>query len=240
MIGRLGVIHRTSLRLHAISDPEVMAREIVGILQDVVPHDYAAVYLLDGETLLPYAVSDRKLGGDALKADKDYLASLNLRVGANITGWVALHGKSQLINDVSRDPRYLPSQPGVQSEMCVPMFSSRGLIGIVNLESVELNAYSLSEQRVLEIVATQLGIAIENAQMRARLQVVARNLHALAEELAQPGRAANASELADKVVNLAGEISSLNGLLAPSGKATGNDASTDQAQPVFENDKPDA
>lgn len=215
MIGRLGVIHRTSLRLHAISDPELMAREIVGILQDVVPHDFAAVYLLDGEALIPFAVSDRKLGGEALQADKEYLASLELRVGANITGWVAQHGKSQLIRDVSRDPRYLDSQPGVQSELCVPMYSGRGLIGVVNLESLRRNAYSQSEQRVLEIVAAQLGIAIENATMRRRLQAVERSLEALAADLADAGLGTGTSGLADRVTALAAEVADLNTRPAP-------------------------
>ena len=169
MIGRLGVIHRASLRLHAMNDPEVMAREVIGILNDVVPHDFAAVYLLEGERLVPFAVSDRLQGNAVLEADKQYLASLNLRVGANVTGWVARHGESLLINDVSRDPRYLDSRPGVQSELCVAMRSGSDVTGVVNLESLRSGAYTESEKRVLEIVATQLGIAIENATMRARL-----------------------------------------------------------------------
>ncbi len=193
-----------------MSDPEIMAREVVGILHDVVPHDFAAVYLLDDERLVPFAVSDRMQGSAVLEADKQYLASLDLRVGVNVTGWVAHHGESLLINDVSRDPRYLDSRPGVQSELCVPMRSASGITGVVNLESLQSNAYTESEKRVLEIVATQLGIAIENAAMRTRLQALEKSLQDLVETLAAQSEAAKPDqELARQTAELLAEIGSM-------------------------------
>lgn len=217
MIGRLGVIHRASLQLHAMSDPEVMAREIVGILHDVVPHDFAAVYVLEGARLVPFAVSDRMQGSAVLEADKQYLASLDLRVGENVTGWVARHDESLLINDVLRDPRYLDSRPGVQSELCVPMRSASGVTGVVNLESLQKNAYTESEKRVLEIVATQLSIAIENASMRARLQSLEKRLHDLVETLAANEETATPDQaIGRQVAELATAIGGMSQALAAS------------------------
>lgn len=166
MLGRIGVIHSASMRLHRISDPEVLAREIIDILKDVMPHDFAAVYLVDGERLIPFAVSDRGLGEETLEEDKRYLASLDLKVGKNVTGWVAKHDEGILIRDTSLDRRFLDSRPGVRSELCVPMRTAEAVLGVINLEACQVGAYTESERSVLEIIAAQLALVLENARLK--------------------------------------------------------------------------
>lgn len=170
----LDAIHKASEQLHRLRDPEVLARDVITFLKDVVHHDFAAVYRIEGDRLKPFAVSDRGLGEPVLEADKAYLESLDLRVGENVTGWVAKHGESVLLDDVSVDPRYLDSRSHIQSELCVPMRSGDRIVGVVNLESTRPNAYAESDQRVLETVANQVAIAIENGQLLARAQEMQR------------------------------------------------------------------
>lgn len=169
MLGRIGGIHRASMRLHHISDPEVLAREIIDILRELMPLDFAAVYLVDDEQLIPFAVSDRGLGEEVLQSDKRYLESLDLKVGEHVTGWVAKHGKSLLIRDIAFDSRFLDSRPGVRSELCVAMKSGTEVIGVINLEATQVGAYTESERSVLEIFAAQLALAIENARLKRRI-----------------------------------------------------------------------
>lgn len=108
-VRELETLHLASHFLHRLRDPEVLARDVITLLKDVVHHDYAAVYLIDGDRLRTFAVSDRGLGAGVLDADKAYLESLDLRVGKNVTGWVAQHGESVRLDDATRDPRYLDS-----------------------------------------------------------------------------------------------------------------------------------
>lgn len=169
MLGRIGGIHRASMRLHRISDPEVLARDIIDILRDVMPLDFAAVYLVESEKLIPFAVSDRGLGEEVLQSDKSYLKSLDLKVGEHVTGWVAKHGKSLLIRDIAFDPRFLDSRPGVRSELCVPMKSGNEVTGVINLEATQVGAYTESERSVLEIIAAQLALAIDNAKLKRQI-----------------------------------------------------------------------
>ena len=56
-----------------------------------------------------------------MPADIDEVA---LRPGQGITGWVAFHGRPQLVPDVRADPRYIPVRPEIRSEMTGAM---RGL-----------------------------------------------------------------------------------------------------------------
>lgn len=169
MLGRLGVIHSASMRLHSIDDPEILAREIIDILGDAVPHDYAAVYLIQDDRLEPFAVSDRGLSEATIEEDKNYLRSLDLKVGSNVTGWVAMHNQSAIIKDATLDPRFLDSRPGVLSELCVPMRTGDKVTGIINLESNRRGAYTESERSVLEIIAAQLSLSIENARLKKQL-----------------------------------------------------------------------
>lgn len=164
------IIHLASQRLHRLRDVESLVRDVIGLLQDIVVHDFGAVYLIDGDSLSTFAVSDRGLGEAVLSTDKEYLNSLDLRVGQHVTGWVALHNESVVIADASRDPRYLASRPGIRSEICVPMRSRERAIGVINLESTLPAAYTDSDRRILEIVASQIAIAIENAQLHAQTE----------------------------------------------------------------------
>lgn len=157
------------MRVHRIDDPEILATKIIDIIRDVIPHDYAAVYLIDGVQLVPFAVSDRGLGQAALVSDKDYLRSLDLKVGENVTGWVAENDESVVIRDTSLDPRFLDSRPGIRSELCVPMRTGKTVSGVINLEANQVGAYTESERIVLEIIAAQLALSIENANLRRKL-----------------------------------------------------------------------
>ncbi len=170
----LEVLHRASLYLHRLRDPEVLAQNVITLLCEVVHHDFAAVYLVDGDRLSTFAVSDRGLGDSVVKSDKAYLDSLDLRVGKHVTGWVAKHGQSVLLNDVAEDDRYLDSQAEIASELCVPMWSNEQVIGVVNVESKRKHAYRPADQRVLEIAANQVAIAIENARLVGRIAEVER------------------------------------------------------------------
>ena len=87
-----------------------------------------------------------------------------LKVGAEgITGWVAKEGKLLNIPDVSSDPRYANLIETTQSELCVPLCSTEGVLGIINLESDELDAFTTDDENLLLALANQATIAIETA-----------------------------------------------------------------------------
>lgn len=176
----LDALHRASACLHRLRDPAVLARDVITLLKDVVHHDFAAVYLIEGDYLKTFAVSDRGLGPGMLESDFAYLESLRLKVGENVTGWVAQHGKSLRLDNVAEDERYLNSQTDIESELCVPLKSGNQIIGVVNLESTRNGAYKESDQRILEIIANQIAIAVENSQLLQRA-AAAQRLQMLAD-----------------------------------------------------------
>jgi signal transduction histidine kinase len=97
-------------------------------------------------------------------------------VGAQgITAWVAGSGEPLLVNDVEKDPRYLfwPDAAETRSELAVPLKTKSGVIGVLNVESTEVNGFDESDNLVLQSIAQQAAIAIENAQLFEQAQQLA-------------------------------------------------------------------
>ena len=70
-----------------------------------------------------------------------------------------------LVPDVSQDPRYIKLVPDVRSELAIPMLLKDRCIGVVDLESPELDAFSKRDVEILTLLASQAAVAIENARL---------------------------------------------------------------------------
>ena len=70
-----------------------------------------------------------------------------------------------LVSDVSHDPRYISVVSDVRSELAIPMLIKDRCIGVVDLESPELDAFSKRDVEILTLLASQAAVAIENARL---------------------------------------------------------------------------
>jgi GAF domain-containing protein len=103
-----------------------------------------------------------------------HLTELKKRVGEidleqnehiGITGRAAKAGQSQLVGDVTRDPDYIAYDPETRSELAVPIKIGEKVIGVINVEHPDHNAFDQDDQRDLESLAAQAAIAIDNARL---------------------------------------------------------------------------
>jgi signal transduction histidine kinase/ligand-binding sensor domain-containing protein len=96
----------------------------------------------------------------------------HLKIGdQGLTGWVAAHGKPLLVPDITKDSRYVLMEGSqARSELVVPIFARGGLdqpeqvIGVLDIQSDQLNDFNEIDQVVLESLAHLAGIAIDNSQ----------------------------------------------------------------------------
>ena len=86
-------------------------------------------------------------------------------LGEGLVGYAALHKEPVLVADVSQDPRYIRLVPDVRSELVIPLLHKDRCIGVVDLESPELDAFSKRDVEILTLLASQAAIAIENARL---------------------------------------------------------------------------
>ncbi len=171
-LNQLMALNKTALQLQKLQSPQTLAGEIISSLEIILNYTYGAVLLIDesGERLMPYALSAQKQDASFVKQDKRYIESHDIRVGKGITGWVAQSGQSVRLGDVRQDERYLGIRDDIRSELCVPLKAGKQVIGVINIESTQINAYSESDEHVLETVAAQISIAIQNARLFEQVQ----------------------------------------------------------------------
>ncbi len=168
----LTAIYQASQRLQQLHTLDILAQEFIQIMEQTLDYEYGSVLLVDESTghLLPFALSDQGKGASFIEQDKAYVASHGICLGTGITGWVAQTGQSVRTGDVRQHPRYYPIRDDIRSELCVPLRIGEQTIGAVNVETPRLNAYTEADQRVLETIAAQIAVALQNARLYEQIQ----------------------------------------------------------------------
>ena len=109
----------------------------------------------------------------------DDCQDLKLSLGQGITGWAALHGRALIVNDVRDEPRYVSVRPNIRSEMAVPMEDHGTVIGVVNVESEELDAYGESSLKILTLLTNEATRVISRLWLIMQLRTKANQLESL-------------------------------------------------------------
>lgn len=90
-------------------------------------------------------------------------------VGEGLVGYAAKYREPVYAPDVSKDPRYIQVLEDVRSELVVPMLVKDRCVGVFDLESPDLDAFSKRDIEILKLLASQAAVAIENARLYAEL-----------------------------------------------------------------------
>jgi PAS domain S-box-containing protein len=75
-----------------------------------------------------------------------------------------------IVPDVRKDKNYVPAAPNVRSEVAVPVATEDGVIGVLDVESKELEAFDEKDAMLLEILASHSATAIDNLEKRAEIE----------------------------------------------------------------------
>jgi len=143
--------------MSSILDLDVLLTRIAGLTKRLIDYRTFGILLLNEATQeldMKFAV---RYGEDA--------TSKTVKLGQGLVGWAAEHKEPILVSDVSKDPRYLNLVPDARSELVVPMLIKDRCIGVFDLESPELDAFTKEHKELLTLLASQAAIAIENARL---------------------------------------------------------------------------
>jgi sigma-B regulation protein RsbU (phosphoserine phosphatase) len=88
-----------------------------------------------------------------------------VKLGTGLVGYAALHKETVLVPDVANDPRYIKVVDEAKSELVIPLLLKDRCIGVFDLESPELDAFDKSHVEILQLLASQAAVAIENARL---------------------------------------------------------------------------
>ena len=168
---KLAAIHQAGAKLTDLKPDEIFAMDVeqrIDLLKDNIRHytqdllnvQVIEIRLLEQSTgnLIPLL----SVGIEQTAADRRLMASPQ---GQGVTGYVADSGKSYLCRDTTKDPKYLEAFKGARSSLTVPILLHENVIGTINVESPVLEAFSLSDQRFLEIFARDVAVALNTLEL---------------------------------------------------------------------------
>jgi sigma-B regulation protein RsbU (phosphoserine phosphatase) len=106
---------------------------------------------------------------------------MRIKLGRGIVGTAAATHKSILVEDVHTVENYIVANPNVLSELAVPLIIKNRVVGVIDIQS-EFPAYFTHEhQRLLELTASRMAVAVENARLYTRVSRQAQTLTVLNE-----------------------------------------------------------
>ncbi len=171
---------RTLPALYRISSLAARRDEPRSILQSILKTVIQAVGAASGDISLlnpdtgklEIEISDERDGATP--------EDLSLRLGQGITGWVAFHGRPQLVHDVHADPRYVRVRDHVRTEMVTPMIGSNGqVMGVINIDGDRPNAFTDADLELMLILTDEATTVMERHWELRNLQGKERQLQSL-------------------------------------------------------------
>ncbi len=185
-----------------------LLHNILLALQKVIDFKAGGVYLIDESSGNVESLT-------SVGFDKVLEPDLRLKIGEGIVGWVARTGQPEVVPDTSQDSRYINARAETRSEIVVPIMLDSKMIGVLNLEHNELNAFREEDKEILITFASQAAISIERARMH-RVMLEQRQI----EQQLAIARAIQQTFLPKKVPKLSGF--DLWGTNIPSGEVGGD------------------
>jgi sigma-B regulation protein RsbU (phosphoserine phosphatase) len=145
---------------------------VMDTLDSLIPYDAAGIFVVKCVDKSAVAEGEEPcvFQAEAVRGyDIDELTNLHLKLGEGLIGQVALTAEPITSPDVRKNPNYINARSETRSEMVAPIISNTEVIGVFDLESDELNAYSEDDLQVLALLASQVAIIIEKVMLHEQL-----------------------------------------------------------------------
>lgn len=166
-------LHNIADALNSTLDLNTLMHRVADLVRAVIDYRIFAILLVNDRTNELWM---RFQTGHAPEVER-----LRIKIGRGVIGQAALQRKSLLVDDVSKFDLYISANPNVKSELAVPLLVKNKVIGVLDIESETLAYFTPEHQRLLELVASRMSIAIENARLYTRVSRQAQTLTVLNE-----------------------------------------------------------
>lgn len=135
------------------------ATEVVG--KSLFPTNFGVLLLDEKNGLLQHHAS---------YTEKRAKVSPPIPLGEGITGLVAMSGQVMRVADVVSEPKYISVDPRVRSELCVPLKIGERVLGVLDVESYEVNSFNKADEHLLQTLAGQIATSLERIRLLAEAQ----------------------------------------------------------------------
>lgn len=160
---QLRTINEVSRKISSVVKLDELLPYVGNLLRETFNYHNVNIFLLDPES------GELVLKALCLSGQKAMIpVEVPLPVGdSSIVGWVAQTGEPILANDISEEPRYkaVEALKDIKSELAVPVKLGDKVLGVLDIESTEIDAFGEADLFTAQTLADQLAIAIENARL---------------------------------------------------------------------------
>jgi sigma-B regulation protein RsbU (phosphoserine phosphatase) len=131
---------------------------------------------------------------------------IRIKVGQGVTGQAVQRREAVLVNDVSAEQNFINSAPGVHSELAVPLIAKNKVIGVLDVEAAQANAFTDEHKQLLTLFASRIAVGIENARLYTQVARQARQLTLLTEISRELTSILNVDQLLQRIADLVTRI----------------------------------
>jgi phosphoserine phosphatase RsbU/P len=158
----LALLNEISQDLTSILNLDQLLKRIGDLLLKIIDYQMFSILLLDeNKEKLVHRFSVRFKENIQLKHD--------IPLGRGLVGTAAQLKQPVLVSDVTKDPRYIKSNPETRAELCVPLIYKDKVIGVLDLEHTRRGYFTEEHVRTMSTLAAQIAIAVENATLYERI-----------------------------------------------------------------------
>ena len=155
--GTLETLAEIGREFGAILNLDELLTHIANLTRRVIDYRTFGILLVNEET--------RELEMKVAVRYGDKVSLPRVKLGHGLVGYAALHGEPVLVPDVAADPRYIKVVDDARSELVIPLMVKDRCLGVFDLESPELDAFTKHHVEILTLLGSQAAVAIENARL---------------------------------------------------------------------------
>lgn len=164
-VAQLSLINGIGREIASELDLSSVLNKTVHLIQHTFDYHHVALYLIDGPHL--------KLNALAGAATTDFPPHHTQALTDGINGWVATHGRRVVANDITVEDRYVSlvaERSATKAELSLPIKSGGEVVGVLDIQSTEVNAFSDELIMALETLTDQIAVAVTNARLHESVQ----------------------------------------------------------------------
>jgi sigma-B regulation protein RsbU (phosphoserine phosphatase) len=180
-------------------DLDSLLASVAGIVKEVLPAQIFAIMLYSEREKglrIRYSIGHRE----------EVVKNLIVPLGEGITGIAAKEKQPILVGDVRADPRYLSLVDAVRTELAVPMLARGKLVGVIDVQSTKLNAFTEYDRTLLRLIGSRVAVTIENARLYRRVDRQNRTLKTLSRLSQEFSSILDLDELLQKIASTVREL----------------------------------
>jgi PAS domain S-box-containing protein len=177
---QLMLINDISGKIAAVLELDSVLDRAAHLVHDTFGYHHVALFLRDNAVV--------RLKAIAGSYTQYFPSNHTQELDRGIIGWVATHGEKVVVNDVSQDPRYISKiadQTVTQAELCLPIKVAGQIVGVLDIQSPQLNAFGENDIILMETLVSQIAVAIENARLYQTIQLELTERRQMEEVLAK-------------------------------------------------------